>query len=170
MKQLVWHYAPWQYSSQMVSVGFLKTSNAGANGEHALLWFSANQQWEPTATKLVQNRHGLVRLTFEQQAAQFGCIRLGLPADDPRLLDWRDACRAAKTSREYRRRMEKAGGKLGAKLDDWCATFIDVPLADLLFQVWLYQLRWQPADPSTWLPCGSNRLDQSSYPKCLASS
>jgi hypothetical protein len=147
MKQLVWHYAPWQYLSAMVSVGFLKTSNARADGEHPLLWFSANQQWEPTATKFVQNWHDLVRLTFNQQAEKFGCVRFGLPADDPRLLNWRDACRAAKTPRDYRRRMEKVGGKLGSKPDDWFATVVDVPLADLLFQVWLYQLSWQPANP-----------------------
>lgn len=43
--------------------------------------------------------------------------------------------------------MEKIGIKLGARPDDWFATVIDVPLADLSFQVWLGQLRWRPADP-----------------------
>lgn len=87
MARILWHYAPGQYLPDMVSAGRLRTSNVGAPGEAPLLWFSANQTWEPTATKSVQTRRGLMRLTFAQQVARSGCIRFGLPSDDCRLLD-----------------------------------------------------------------------------------
>ena len=147
MEDFVWHYAPWAYLPEMVSDGRLKTSNAGASNELPMLWFSANQHWDPTATKLMHTRLGQVRLTFAQQASQFGCIRFGLPADDSRLLNWGDACHAAKTSRENRRQMERLGRKLGAKPAHWFATVSDINLSELRFQVWLPEYFWQPAKP-----------------------
>lgn len=126
--RMVWHYAPWAYLARMVESGVLRPSAAGAPGESPLLWFSANQQWEPTATKI---------FTFKQQAMTLGCIRFGLPADDPRLLNWREACLTAGTPREARRGMVQAGKKRGAHPAQWFAIIAPVPLTELRFQVWL---------------------------------
>ena len=103
---MVWHHAPWAYLPAMVESGALRGSNTHAAGEAPMLWFSANQQWEPTATKLAANNPNgtnLFVMTFKQQAERFGCIRFGLAADDFCLLNWKDACAFAGTPRKNRR-------------------------------------------------------------------
>ena len=83
----VWHYAPWVYLPSMVESGVLRVSNDGFAGEKPLLWFSTNQKWEATATKVVRTDTGALRfLTFKEQEQELGCIRFGLTADDSRLL------------------------------------------------------------------------------------
>lgn len=135
---MVWHYAPWAYLPKIVECGYLKASNAGAPHKPALLWFSKNQHWEPTATKFVGNEHGPTgRLTFKQQVELFGCIRFGLPTSDPRLMDWKTACKFDGTGRDERRRMEIVGKKDGGNPEHWFAIGADVLISELLFHVWL---------------------------------
>jgi hypothetical protein len=145
---MVWHYAPWAYLPAMVEFGALRGSNAGAPGEVPMLWFSANQQWEPTATKCAANNPNgtdLFVMTFKQQAERFGCIRFGLAADDSRLLNWKAACAAAGTLRDKRRGLVRVGIKKGANPAHWFATAATIPLAELDFQVFL-DGRWQDAE------------------------
>jgi hypothetical protein len=56
---MLWHYAPWFYLQHMVDSGDLRPSNAGAPDLTPTLWFSANQNWEPTATKLLPDASSL---------------------------------------------------------------------------------------------------------------
>lgn len=141
---LVWHYAPWSYLHRIVKSGALLGSNAGAPEEKPMLWFSANQHWEPTATKLMKNGSGgILQLTFAQQVKHAGCIRFGLAAEDPRLFNWKEACVIAGTKREMRRALEMAGKRQGANPAHWYATPAAVPLSELVFQVW--DGKWQDA-------------------------
>ena len=134
---MIWHYAPWAYLPAMVESGALRGSNTGAEGEAPMLWFSANQQWEPTATKMIRNSAGAtVSMTFKQQVQMVGCIRFGMGADDCRLLDWKAACAFAGTPRDSRRALERVGKKKGADPAHWFATAATIPLAELHFQVW----------------------------------
>ena len=134
---MVWHYAPWAYLPAMVESGALRGSNTGAEGEAPMLWFSANQQWEPTATKMIRNSAGAtVSMTFKQQVQMVGCIRFGMGADDCRLLDWKAACAFAGTTRDSRRALERVGKKKGADPAHWFATAAPIPLTELYFQVW----------------------------------
>lgn len=41
----------------------------------------------------------------------------------------------------------KIGEKPAAGSANWFATVSDIPLADLIFEVWLYQLGWDKAKP-----------------------
>lgn len=142
--KVVWHYAPWSYLAAIVESGALRASNAGAPGETPMLWFSANQQWEPTATKMTRDNSGKVfRMSFHQQVELAGCIRFGLSAKDPRLLNWKAACAAAGTPRETRRALEKVGKKEGADPEQWFATLATVLLDELDFQIWTNG--WHPA-------------------------
>jgi hypothetical protein len=135
---MLWHYAPWFYLQHMVDSGDLRPSNAGAPDLTPTLWFSANQNWEPTATKLLPDARGcMVQGTFDQQNELLGCIRFGIDANDPRLLKWKDACTASNTSRIVRKSLEKAGLKMGGNPTHWFATLASVPLSDLLLQVWV---------------------------------
>jgi hypothetical protein len=133
----IWHYAAWARLPTIVESGILKCSNAGAPNELPMLWFSANQQWEPTATKLMLSHTGkLIRLTFNEQVKEFGCIRFGIDESDPRIMNWKAACSAAGTPREMRRILEQVGKRQGANPDNWFASAINIPLSDLNFQVW----------------------------------
>lgn len=103
-----------------------------------MLWFSSNQNWEPTATKLCGDALGsVVKMTFAQQVKVFGAVRFGLPARDVRLLDWKTACSFAGTPRETRRELERVGKKQGADSRQWFATPVQIPLSELHFQVWM---------------------------------
>lgn len=134
---IVWHYAPWAYLSAMVESGALRGSNASAAGEVPMLWFSANEQWEPTATKFIRNNAGAaVPMTFKQQVQMTGCIRFGMAADDCRLLNWKAACNYAGTPRHTRLELELVGIQAGADPAHWFATAETIPLKELHFQVW----------------------------------
>ncbi len=76
-------------------------------------------------------------LSFAQQVEHVGCIRFGMPADDPRLLNWKAACTAAGTPRDVRRALEKVGEKMGGSSAHWFATIATVPINELSFQVWI---------------------------------
>jgi len=142
-KNIVWHYSAVVKLPLIVVSGVLKGSNTGAESELPMLWFSANQQWENTATKMIETKSGsIVRLTFNQQAERFGCIRFGLASCDSRLLNWRDACKAAGTPREMRKAMEKSGKKSGGDPMQWFATASIIPLSELHFQVWMGKEGW----------------------------
>jgi hypothetical protein len=144
----VWHYTAWSRLSDIVDSGELRPSNTGAPGEHPLLWFSANQNWEPTATKMIFDSSGRVRqLSFQQQAELLGCIRLGIPVDDARLLEWKEACNAAGTPRSVRRALESAGRKRGGNPVHWFGSLVSMPITDLRLQAWT-DGAWHSGDPS----------------------
>ena len=143
----VFHYAPWAYLPRIVTSGALLPSNAGAEHEVQILWFSAHQKWEPTACKLRKMPDGTFkRMSFQEQLVSFGCIRFGLAASDLRLLEWKVACSMAGTKREVRRDLERVGRKLGASPSHWFATTQSVPLSELDLEVF-GEGAWHPADP-----------------------
>lgn len=112
--QMVWHYTVAAKLEAISATGALIGGNAGAPDEERVLWFSANQKWEPTSTKMKRTPDGrFVPLTFEEMAKSVGCVRFGLDAADMRLLNWTDACEAAGTPRSTRRSMEQIGKKRG---------------------------------------------------------
>lgn len=143
----VFHYAPWARLPAIMESGELRCSNAGAADELPLLWLSANQYWEPTATKLLKLHSGeLRRLSFREMEVRFGCVRFALPADDPRLLDWQDACRYAGTPRATRRSLEQVGRSMGGNPKHWFAVTASLSVNSLPFQV-LLNGAWVVADP-----------------------
>lgn len=126
------HYTVGLKLQPILDAGELRPSNAGAPNERPLLWFSLHPRWEPTATKLVVTPQGVRRLTLSQQRDQLGgCLRFELsPSVVPLLLPWADACRAAGTSRDERRALERVGKRRGGDPKQWYAHVASVSLAD----------------------------------------
>jgi hypothetical protein len=152
------HYTPWAYLPRIVESGELRPSNAGADNERPILWFSANPQWEPTATKLWHTPNGVKRLSFSQMEARVGAARFVLSGRDPRLMDWKTACAVAGTTREQRQALERTGRKSGADPLHWYGVESPVPLSDLQCHV-LVEGKWKSADVAemakVWLDvCG----------------
>nr|WP_314570308.1 hypothetical protein [uncultured Pseudomonas sp.] len=128
---LVHHYTTENHHLPLIlSSGLLLPSNAGAEHEEPLLWFSRNQVWEKTATKMVSVGGGIRSLTFNEQLAKWGCVRFSLPADDSRIMNWADACKHAGITRTVRRQLEAVGKKRGGSPSDWCAVAVSIPLSD----------------------------------------
>ncbi len=139
----VWHYTSWAVLPKIVASGVLQVGNVGAPDETPLLWFSANQQWEPIGAKLMVTPSGKkVALTFSQQQEKAGCVRFGLHSEDARLLDWKTACAFAGTPRAIRRALEIYGRKIGGNPAQWFATGTSIALSEFAFQVW---------DGKTWV-------------------
>lgn len=134
---LVYHYTSVsQHLPLILDSGDLRPSNAGGlENEPALLWFSRNRSWEATAGKAVMHRGKLKLLSMRQQHESFGCARFGLPAHDPRLMEWRDACQYAGICRDERRVMERNGKKRGGTSADWLACATPIPLSVLTCEI-----------------------------------
>lgn len=127
------HYTAGPKLQAILEAGELRPSNAGAPNERPLLWFSSNPRWEPTATKMVATQRGVRHLSMAEQRTLFGCVRFELGAPlVPLLLPWAEACRAAGTSRDDRRALERSGKRLGGNPDQWFAYPEPIPLADCM--------------------------------------
>ncbi|QZC95123.1 hypothetical protein K2E96_02115 [Pseudomonas sp. ERGC3:05] len=90
---LVYHYTSIsQHLPLILESVELRPSNAGGReDEPALLWFSRDRIWEPTAGKAVLHRGKIKLLNMRQQHESYGCARFGIAEDDPRLMEWREA-------------------------------------------------------------------------------
>ncbi|WP_139202100.1 hypothetical protein [Pseudomonas sp. NFACC25] len=134
-KEMVHHYTTEKHHLPLILVSeALLPSNAGAENEPPLLWFSKAQLWEKTATKIEHMGVGLRALTFAEQLVKHGCVRFSLPGDDPRLMNWVDACKYAGITSTARRKLEKAGKKMGGSPIDWYAISGGIPLTELKLQ------------------------------------
>ncbi|MCL7929152.1 hypothetical protein [Halomonas llamarensis] len=109
--------------------------HADTHVETPLLWFSAHPFWEPTATKPCWTGGTLVNLKFWEYRDLFGCVRFALPADDNRLMTWREACNYACLPRNERRKLEAAARKRGGDPKQWFAVPVAIPLTDVKLEV-----------------------------------
>lgn len=142
----VYHYTTEQHHLPLIlQAGALLPSNAGAEHEPPLLWFSRAARWEATATKMIQTKTGVRLLTFPEQVAAFGCVRFSLPATDPRLLGWVGACKYAGISSTTRRKLETTGRKRGGSPADWLAIAGAVSLSEV---------RIERFDGTAWVAVG----------------
>ena len=82
-----------------------------------------------------QTDSALVSLKFWEYRDLFGCIRFALPADDSRLLTWRDVCEQAGLSRVERRKLEADARKRGGDPKQWFAVPAAIPLADMSLEI-----------------------------------
>lgn len=103
--------------------------------EKSVVWFSSASFWELTATKPCRTDNALVNLKFWEYRDLFGCIRFALPADDSRLLTWREVCQQAGLSRADRRKLEAAARKRGGDPKQWFAVPAAIPLADMSLEI-----------------------------------
>ena len=143
--QWVWHYTPLAHAESILQSGRLLPSNARAEREIPLLWFSCEQRWEPTAGKLVVAPSGRLKMaSWEEQLRVYGVFRLGLSEADSRLLHWSQACKAARTPRKERLGMEQQGRLLGANPARWRACLQSLQISELSVQCLDAAEQWTP--------------------------
>jgi len=137
--EVVWHYTSMDFFGEIDKCGELRPANRLGIYAQPLLWFSANQQWEYMTTRLGDLRFDISfkkNTPFQQLAREHRAIRYGLPASDPRLLNWKETCRAGGLNREERRYRAKVAKNNKSDANEWFTTIRSVPLTDLRLQLW----------------------------------
>src|SRR5437867_969614 len=119
MNDLVWHYTVGRYARKIEATQLLLPATNGVpEHERPVVWFSARQDFEPTARKLWKQADAVFSLTkVETAELGGGLVRYGLPRESA--LRWPALCRAAGIRTGQQRRLERAGRRQGADPIDW---------------------------------------------------
>lgn len=116
----------------IINSGCLITKNPYGHGNAPLLWFSANQEFEPTAIPS--------EFTREEYIEKYGLCRFGIDSKDSRLMNWTDAKEYANIPDDLIKGLESAGERLLAHPSNWFASSESISLSELTFQV--FQGKW----------------------------
>lgn len=116
-------------------------------GERAVIWFSTQPSWEPTATKLLLNPQTgeLRRASRLELHRTLGLFRFALPADDARLVRWPALRRIARISDAMARHLARSGRERGARPADWSGSLVPIALEDTTFEAFDEQHGWHRA-------------------------
>lgn len=129
---LVWHYTSDVWLPEIMRAAALLPHDYRGIGM-PVLWFSANQTWEPGAASLFKTR------AFSRPA-----VRFGLSHADPRLLSWDMASQLSGEGRKKRRIHEALSRSLGCNASrDWCGALEPIPLRDLRIETCSPGERWR---------------------------
>jgi hypothetical protein len=105
----------------------LATASVYAKKEKAVAWVSSNENWEPTATKMVADNFGNPKkLTFEEQVEHFGCARIEVEAKG--LAKWSKLRHAAKMDSKMANTMENTGIKQGGRPSEWFGSLYPITI------------------------------------------
>jgi hypothetical protein len=137
--KLVWHYTVKPFFMSIVADGAIKPSAAYApTGAPAVVWFSTNEVWEPSANKVLTCADGSPRLLGrdEMHTIGVGPLRFGVGAAvAPH--DWHDFKRTSGIRPKYASDMVAAAVKCQSRPSWWFATFEPV-----LREQWIAVEQW----------------------------
>ena len=122
---LLWHYTTMQCFEAIFDDGFIRPATAWvADEERPIVWFSSNQEWEPTSTKIYVPHDGEAwRLSKEElRVTGNGLVRFGVTRRTARL-DWTAIRRLSGMSRDTARDLKVNGRRLGSKPESWFGSF-----------------------------------------------
>lgn len=144
-RPLTWHYTYGHKMAAIQAAGMLlPTAELIAPKERPCLWFSLNQEFEPTALKLIATSTSIHRppLAWWRKNAQL--FRFGLDSKDARLIPWPHVAKKARIPAKAVSHMLAVAVECGARPLDWHGTLEPVPLAALRLEV-LTPDGWQAA-------------------------
>ncbi len=126
---LLWHYTTGTRFREIVETGEIRAATTFVDPrERPIVWFSSNQDWEPTAWKLFIQPNGQTKdLRTPQEIAElFGLVRIGVDrATAPH--DWPTLRRRSRMDGDIARALEKAGREVGSNPAWWYGSFDPVP-------------------------------------------
>lgn len=129
MTRTKWHYTVLQHIIQIDNDGVIKPATAGVpQDEKPIVWFSTNQDWEPTANKCAVNGDGLIIDLNKEQTEMLGggLVRIGVDAETAPY-DWRALKELSGMSGRIAQGLYDAAIACGARPGDWWGTFDPVP-------------------------------------------
>ncbi len=110
--------------------------------ERPAVWFSTLDRWEPTATKGIRQKNGVIRdATMQEMERQLGLYRLGVGADYP-LIDMQEFRKTSGITRRSFKLLKKVGIKKGAHPDCWLTSYKPVPMSDIVAVERFINGRW----------------------------
>lgn len=131
-----WHYTTGERFLSIVECGFLLPATALITSkERPVVWFSLNQEWEPTANKMLRSPDGTLIFLDKEGTCKFGggLVRFGYPLE--RTIRWPLLARKAKIPPTTRVGLELAARENGSNPNDWCGVLRPVPLDELTIEV-----------------------------------
>lgn len=134
---IAWHYTTGIKFQQIVESGFLlPTSVYIEPGESPILWFSLNQDFEPTAVKAKKMADGKIVRCSKEETSHLGkgLVRFGYPSN--RLTPWSLLWKKANMQRKTSRLLEATGYKQGAIPSQWMGCLDAIPINALKIEVW----------------------------------
>ena len=143
-KNLIWHYTSVNHLKNILLSATLETSRFEKKFglKKPSLWFSLNQEWEPTATKDVVNGLGKrISLTKEKQHELMGLARIGILKTSS-LITWAKYKHVCGLALSVTNNMEEHGINLGSDPKDWFCSFVNVPK-----RLWMSVQKW---DGTEW--------------------
>lgn len=134
-----WHYTTGDKFAQIVESGEIRPAKRGVpKGERPAVWFSINQEWEPTANKLSLKPDGtLVSLTKHQTfELANGLARIGV-ASETAPHDWAEFKQLSRVRSDMARSLYQAALQQGSKPSWWFVSFDSVPRSKwIAVEIW----------------------------------
>ncbi len=145
-KPLIWHYTVVERLKQILVDGVLRPAALGAlKSVKPVVWFTTNQDGEPTANRLWQSPSGSwTRLGKDQTIVLFGGLaRIGVaPAVAP--IDWKTYKDQSGIPPKSANTIYNEAVSVGSRPGNWFATFEPVARQQwLAVEVWEYE-QWLP--------------------------
>ena len=115
-----YHYTPEVKLEEIIESGKIKLATAFKMNkkEKSCAWVSTNENWENTATKMIQYQDGSIKqLIFEEQLKRCGCARIEVESTG--LYPWGKLKHVAKIDRQSSLEMEATGISCGARPKEW---------------------------------------------------
>jgi hypothetical protein len=124
-----WHYTVGAKLTLILGDGMIKPATSGVpRGERPIVWFSTNQDWEPTADKSVMDEHGtLIHLDREKTAEMAGGLARISVAAETAPHDWQAIKELSGMTGWVAQGLYKTGIKKGSRPGDWWGSFDPVP-------------------------------------------
>ena len=122
---LLWHYTTGQCSIGIMESGVILPATAKVPaGERPIVWFSSNQEWEPTSTKIFEAHDGRTwRMSKDELRVRGnGLVRFGVTRRTAKL-DWTAIERFSGMSRDTARNLNVSGRRQGSKPEWWFGSF-----------------------------------------------
>lgn len=144
---LLWHYTTGEKFVAIVEEGLIKpTACRIGPRERPAVWFSTNQWWERTASKILESGGKLKALSMlETGAYGKGLVRFGV-ADETAPVSWSQFRTLSGVSPETYRNLARAGKKHGADPREWFASFEPVGKDKWLAVEVFQDAKWMSVD------------------------
>jgi hypothetical protein len=142
----LWHYTTGKNFISILRDRYIMPATAGVpRGEKPIVWFSANEYWEPTASKMLRAPDGSLKNLTMGETGMYGkgLVRIGVDRTTAPH-GWDRLRKLSGMSRQISQGLLQAAARNGAKPQEWFGTFDPVP-EELWIAVHYYKIdRWVP--------------------------
>jgi len=127
--EIIWHYTTIEKLESIMKDELLKVSEVERKfGLKPAVWFSKNDFWEPTATKMLSDGRCL---SIDEQYELLGMIRIAIEFNK-QLVSWGKYRYESKINPSFHKTMEESGIEKGGNPKDWFCSFNNIQIEKFL--------------------------------------